>query len=117
VHACRVTGGVLLVRVLFVVGLGLLAGGVLLGFLPRSAGGVDCGSAFRSSDAAAVADYGRAIDADRTGDDLDSLSPSADRCSDARSTTRGPAVVLITLGAAGVAAGLVVGAGGRPLPD
>jgi hypothetical protein len=39
----------------------LLAAGVVAGFVPVSAAGVSCGSAFHASDSAQVADYSTAL--------------------------------------------------------
>src|SRR6266568_2662789 len=86
-------------RVLLVVGLALLAAGLLWGFLPRSAGGVGCGSAFVGSRAAEMADLTGAIDADTTGMPMDrSVGYYADRCADVRSAGRIPAILLIAAG-------------------
>lgn len=64
-------------KALTVVGLALLAGGLLLGIAPMHAQGSDCGSAFRASSDAQVADL------------VDSFSgrsgTAAEECSDKRS--------------------------------
>lgn len=103
-------------RVLLATGLVLLGGGLLVGLLPRSAGSVSCGSAFRPSGDALSADFGRAASADRSGVLLGSPTAVSDRCGDLRSAARLPAVALLVLGAAGVAGGMVAAAGatGRP---
>lgn len=69
------------------VALALLAVGVVLGLVPRSAGGVNCGSALRSSGAATVADL-----IGEGGGDVRA------RCEDARSAMRAPTLGLLVGG-------------------
>jgi redox-regulated HSP33 family molecular chaperone len=112
-----VTSRVLLVRILLAAGLVLLAGGLLIGFLPRSAADVSCGSAFHGNGDALGADFGRAAAADSAGVRLGSVTAISDRCSDARSATRIPAIVLLVLGGAAAAAGLTAAAGKTAAED
>jgi len=77
-------------RVLLLVGLALFAGGLLFGFLPRTVSGVSCGSAFVENRNAWVADVGNAIGGRATD--------VAGRCSDARSSGRVPAFMLLAVG-------------------
>jgi hypothetical protein len=77
-------------RVLLLAGLALVAGGLLFGFLPRTVSGENCGSAFVANRNAWVADVGNAVGGRAT--DI------GGRCSDARSSGRVPAFVLLALG-------------------
>lgn len=77
-------------RVLLLVGLALVAGGLLFGFLPRSVSGENCGSAFVENRSVWTADVGNAMGGRSTN--------IADRCSDTRSSGRIPALVLLVLG-------------------
>jgi hypothetical protein len=77
-------------RTLLLVGLALVAGGLLLGFLPRSVSGVSCGSPFIASKAPFVADLSDAL----FGRDRD----IAGRCADARSAGQVPAILLLVVG-------------------
>jgi hypothetical protein len=86
-------------QAMLIVGLALTLAGGLLGFLPRSAGGVSCGSAFVGSRAPAVADLTAAIEADSLGVALgDRIGEYATRCADRRSSARILAVVPLALG-------------------
>jgi hypothetical protein len=78
-------------RVLLLVGLALVVGGLLFGFLPRTVSGVSCGSAF-------VENRHAANSADLLGAILGESTGIADRCSDVRSASRIPALVLLALG-------------------
>lgn len=103
----------LTVRILFALGLALLAGGLLLGFLPHSAPGaygslVACGSAFRGSDDAAVDDIQSTLQGGPASLGPSPLGSASSACSAARSNARAPAVVLLVLAAGLVLAGLVV---------
>lgn len=96
-------------RVLALVSVALLLVGTLLGLLPTSVGGVNCGSAFVSSDDAGVKDFSDAINADRSGVFLDgSLTTTADACAGARSGRLTPAIILLVLGGVGAIAALGV---------
>jgi len=77
-------------RVLLLVGLALFAGGLLFGFLPRTVSGVSCGSAFVENRNAWVADVGNAIGGRATD--------VGGRCSDAQSSGRIFAFVLLGIG-------------------
>jgi hypothetical protein len=87
-------------KILGLIAGGLLAAGLVAGFVPVSASGVSCGSAFHGSDASAVSDYSSALMG------LDGGASGA--CSSARSTPRVLAWVLLVpgvllAGASGVA--------------
>lgn len=79
-------------RVLLLVGLVLLAGGLLMGFLPRSAGGVSCGSPFAASNQSA---YTRDLVNSMYGQRTD----VAAQCAAARSSGQVPAIILSVAGA------------------
>jgi hypothetical protein len=78
-------------------GLVLLLAGLLLGFLPRSAQGVTCGSAFVASGKPYVSDL------------LGETRGARADCVDTRSGARTPAIVLLSVGGA-----LTLGAATRP---
>jgi hypothetical protein len=97
----------LLIRILLATGLVLLAGGLILGFLPKSAAGVSCGSAFHGTDAATVADYGSTL----TGSlDVPPAGGYAAACDDARSSAKTAPIVLLVLGGAALVGAAVVAA-------
>lgn len=83
-----------------VAGFALVIAGTVLGFLPRTAAGASCGSAFLGSGEAAVTDL------------IGETSGAAAACGDARSTTRLPALILLPVGAV-----LLVGSAAGPRPD
>ena len=87
-------------RVLFLVGGVLLGIGLVLGFVPVSAGGASCGSAFVASDAAQVSDYATVLSGGSLGD-----AHAAGDCSASRSTWR---VLSLALSVPGL---LVLGGG------
>lgn len=96
----------------------LLAIGALVGFIPVSSTGVNCGSAFAKSGDAFSADYNRASMADSAGVRLDSLSATEDACGSLRSLVRIPAIVLLAGGVAVlVAAGVVNGRPRKPASE
>jgi hypothetical protein len=93
-------------RVLLIAGLCLLAGGVLLGFLPVSSSGVNCGSAFVASDDPFVTELRKL---------LGGFGPDGDvqaACDSLRQTMRISALVLLVVGA-----GLAIGSGFAPGPQ
>lgn len=74
--------------VLALVGGLVLVAGLILGFVPVSAYGVSCGSAFAGSDDAEGADFARAIQADERGVILGDLDAVAGACDGSRSLIR-----------------------------
>lgn len=89
-------------RILIVAGLALFAAGLVLGFLPKTAAGVNCGSAFHASTDAQVADFGATL----TGSfAVPPLGGYAAACADARSGAKAPAVGLLVVGGVLAAAG------------
>jgi hypothetical protein len=100
VHHSRVTTRALLARAVLAAGLALIAGGLLVGFLPRTASGVRCGSAFHGTSDAQTADYTTAIQADQAGLPAGPVTTAVDACNVARSQPRTVAVTLLILGAA-----------------
>lgn len=106
----------LLVRLFLALGLALLGGGIAMGFLPHSALGVSCGSAFRGTGDARVADLTNALWMDdRHVDGSRSLAKFSEACSSSRSAARTPAVLLLVLGGVMLTAGVVLAApAGRP---
>jgi hypothetical protein len=99
-------------RLLAVLAVVLIAAAGLIGFLPTSAYGVNCGSAFAPSRDADVADISDTFAgyAPRTG----TVGGVADACSDGHSTRRTFAiVVLVAAAGASVAAGVSRGAATR----
>lgn len=97
----------LTVRILLALGLVLLAGGLALGFMPRSALGVSCGSAYRGTSDAFVADATNSFwmqDRQATG----SVMKYSEACSSTRSGGRTQSVPLLVVGLGLLIAGLVV---------
>lgn len=97
-----------LARTLIVAGLALLAGGLILGFLPKTAAGpfgpVACGSAFHGTGDAASADF-----QDTLGAGVSAPLGSAEAaCAAARSNARTAPIVLMVLGSVGLLAGVAV---------
>jgi hypothetical protein len=104
----------LLIRILLAAGLVLLAGGLILGFLPKTAAGVSCGSAFHGTDAATVADYGSTL----TGSlDAPPVGGYAAACADARSAAKTAPIVLLVLGGAALVSGIVLAASKNPTSE
>jgi hypothetical protein len=91
-------------RVLAVIGLALLAAGLTVGLLPRSAQGVTCGSVFVGRGNAFVSDL------------LGETRGAEAQCADERAAARLPAVGLLVGGAALLIGAAVVGAPGRTTP-
>lgn len=85
-------------RGLSLVGFLVVVAGLITGFMPVSAQGTNCGSAFHASRDAETADLTHAMEADGAGVSLFDVSSTADACSSLRSTVRIPAVVLLMLG-------------------
>ncbi|MBO0879703.1 MAG: hypothetical protein J2P17_04900 [Mycobacterium sp.] len=85
-------------RVLSLVGVLLVVAGLVTGFMPVSAQGTNCGSAFHASRDAEIADLTNAMEADSAGVSLFNVGSTAEACSSLRSTVRIPAVVLLVLG-------------------
>lgn len=82
----------------------LLLVGLVLGFVPVSAGGSSCGSAFVASDSALADDYSAVL----SGGSLNDATRAAD-CDSARSMWRVPALALSLPGALALAvAGFVL---------
>jgi hypothetical protein len=106
-----VTTRALLTRTLLAAGLALIAGGLLVGFLPHTAGGVRCGSAFHGTSDATEADYGTATQADQTGIPTGPVTTAVDACNAARSQPRTFAVTLLALGAASTLAAAAAATG------
>lgn len=92
-------------RILLALGFALFAGGLVLGFIPKTADGISCGSAFKASTDAAVADYGSTLTGSYTDPPL-SGSYARD-CADTRTAAKAPAVTLLVIGGALIAAGAV----------
>ena len=74
-------------------GLAVLVVGLLIGFLPTSAGGVSCGSAFVASTAAREADFADALAGG------DAIADRVNTCQDRRGLLRIPAAAFIVVGA------------------
>jgi hypothetical protein len=96
-------------RVMMLIGGVLLGVGLLLGFIPVSASGSSCGSAFVASNEGAVNDYATLL----AGGSLSDATARAD-CEDARSMMRAPALALAVPGALLVGLSLVQLAMARP---
>lgn len=93
-------------------GLALAAAGLVLGLIPQSTAGVSCGSAFHRTDKAETADLTAAILADNGGPQP---GPSvADRCDDATTSRRIPAIVLLVVGGVLAAGAGLAGTVGAP---
>ncbi|MER7505281.1 hypothetical protein AB0L05_17215 [Nonomuraea pusilla] len=101
---------------LVIVALALIGAGLLVGFIPVSSQGVNCGSAFAASKDARIADFTHAISADSRGVSLESLSPVEYACTDLRGVVRMPALVLLFAGVALLGTAGVVSAR-RPQPS
>jgi hypothetical protein len=78
-------------KVLATVGAVLLVAGFLVGFIPVSSGGVNCGSAFAASDEADIADMVNAMNGQVSG--------IAAQCESLRSIVAIPSWVLLGIGA------------------
>lgn len=100
-------------RILIVAGLVLLAGGLILGFLPKTAPGpfgpVSCGSAFRGSSDAAVTDFQDTLG----GGPSAPLGSAETACAAKRSDARTLPVVLLVLGGAALLSGVAAAAGNK----
>jgi hypothetical protein len=108
---------VLIARILAVSGLVLLAGGLILGLLPKTVpgafGSVSCGSAFHGNSDAAVTDF-----QDTLGGGLTAPLGSAEAaCAAKRSDAKTVPVVLLVLGGAAVLGGVAAAASGSAKPE
>jgi hypothetical protein len=107
-------------RILITLGLALLAGGLVLGLLPKTAPGaygpVSCGSAFRGSSAATVDDYQATLSGGPADLGLSPLGSASSACAAARSSAKTAPVVLLVLGGGLLLGGIVVAASRERLP-
>jgi hypothetical protein len=114
------TAKVLTTRILIVLGLALLAAGLVLGLLPKTAPGaygpVSCGSAFHGSSAARVDDYQATLSGGPAEVGLSPLGSTSSTCAAARSGAKTAPVVLLVLGAGLLVGGVVVAASKERLP-
>lgn len=106
---------VLTARILIVSGLVLLAGGLILGLLPKTVPGVfgpvSCGSAFHGSDAAAVTDFQDTLGGGALSAPLGSAEAA---CATKRSDARTVPILLIVLGTGAVIGGVTAGPYSKP---
>lgn len=114
------TAKVLTARILIALGLALLAGGLILGFLPKTAAGslgpVSCGSAFHGTGAATVDDYQATLSGGAADLSLSPLSSTSAACAAARSNAKTAPIVLLVLGGGLLVGGVVVAASKERLP-
>ncbi|MET9340031.1 hypothetical protein [Nonomuraea sp. NPDC003804] len=83
----------------------LIGAGAVAGFVPVSAQGVGCGSAFVAGNAPVEADYRHVRALKAAGLPMDVIDPYAAACRDARGRVLLPATALLGAGAAGLLAG------------
>jgi hypothetical protein len=87
-------------KTIFVIAAILLGVGALVGFIPVTSQGVNCGSALVESSAARVADYANAFGGRLTG--------HAASCKDLRSILRIPAIILLVGGGIGLLSAFIM---------
>lgn len=108
------TAKVLTTRILLALGLALLAGGLVLGFLPKTAPGalgpVSCGSAFHGTGAATVDDYQATLSGGAADLGLSPLGSTSTACAVARSGAKTTPIALLVFGTGLLSAGIVVAA-------
>ena len=101
-------------QLLIVGGLALLVGGLILGFMPKTAAGpfgpVACGSAFHGTDDAAVTDFQDTLGGGATAP----LGSASSACAAARSNAKTAPILLLILGAGALIGGAVTAAAKNP---